>query len=318
MPTAVAREPDTQVPARPVPAPPARRRTADGRWGGVFLAPWLLGLVLLTLGPMAASVYFSFTDFGLLGSPHWVGGKNYAELLTDDPTYLQSIKVTLVYVGLSVPLKLAIALLVAMVLNTKLRGLSFYRAVFYLPSLLGASVAVAIMWRQLFTGDGVVNRFLAVLGIDAPSWVSNPDYSIYTLVALAAWQFGTPMLIFLAGLQQIPRTLLEAASVDGAGTVSRFFRVTLPLLTPILFFNLVMQVIGSFQAFSQAYVVGDGQGGPAESTLVYSLYLYKAAFVEFKMGYASAIAWVFLLGIAALTAVNFLFSRYWVFYDDEH
>jgi multiple sugar transport system permease protein len=251
----------------------------------------------------------------LLGSPHWVGGKNYAELLTDDPTYLQSIKVTLVYVGLSVPLKLAIALLVAMVLNTKLRGLSFYRAVFYLPSLLGASVAVAIMWRQLFTGDGVVNRFLAVLGIDAPSWVSNPDYSIYTLVALAAWQFGTPMLIFLAGLQQIPRTLLEAASVDGAGTVSRFFRVTLPLLTPILFFNLV---IGSFQAFSQAYVVGDGQGGPAESTLVYSLYLYKAAFVEFKMGYASAIAWVFLLGIAALTAVNFLFSRYWVFYDDEH
>jgi multiple sugar transport system permease protein len=183
--------------------------------------------------------------------------------------------------------------------------------------LLGGSVAIAIMWRQIFSLDGVVNQILGFLGISGPSWISNPDYALYTLVALAVWQFGAPMVIFLAGLKQIPQDLYDAASVDGAGVVSRFFRITIPLLTPIIFFNFVMQIIGSFQAFTSAYVVSGGEGGPADSTLFYTLYLYQEGFTNFQMGYASAMAWVLLLIIAVATGFAFYSARFWVHYGDS-
>jgi multiple sugar transport system permease protein len=282
----------------------------------VFLTPWLLGFFVLTLGPMVASLYLSLTDFELFTPPEWLGLDNYRRLFTADRRYLHALQVTFSFVFLSVPLKLAFALFIAMLLNRGLRGLGFYRSIYYLPSLLGGSVAIAIMWRQVFSKDGLVNQILAQFGIVGPSWISNPNYALYTLVALAVWQFGAPMVIFLAGLKQIPQDLYDAAAIDGAGALSKFFRVTVPLLTPIIFFNFLMQMIGSYQAFTSAYVVSGGSGGPADSTLFYTLYLYERGFTNFEMGYASAMAWILLAIIAVSTAVAFLSSKYWVHYAD--
>jgi multiple sugar transport system permease protein len=293
-----------------------RRATGENLWGYLFLSPWFLGLFLLTLGPMLATLYFSFTDYPLLAGPEWTGLDNYKRMFFDDPRYLQSLKVTFIYVFLSVPLELVFALLVAMVLNRGLQALSLYRAIYYLPSLLGGSVAIAIMWRQVFGGDGLVNQFLALFGLDGPSWVSTPEYALYTLVLLKIWQFGSPMVIFLAGLRQIPQQYYDAAAVDGAGRVTRFFRITIPLLTPIIFFNVVFQLIRAFQAFTPAFIVSGGTGGPVDSTLFYTLYLYQEAFAHFRMGYAAAMAWVLVAIVAAFTAANFLMSRYWVYYED--
>jgi len=293
-----------------------RRGLGRNAIGYLFLGPWLLGFLLLTLGPMLASLYLSFTDFDLFTPPTWLGLDNYARLLTSDRRYLHSLSVTVNFVLLSVPLKLAFALAVAMVLNRALRGIGLYRSIYYLPSLLGGSVAVAIMWRQIFSLDGVVNQVLGLVGMTGPSWISNPDYALYTLVALAVWQFGSPMVIFLAGLKQIPQDLYDAASVDGAGPVSRFVRITIPLLTPIIFFNFIMQMIGSFQAFTAAFIISGGDGGPADSTLFYTLYLYQEGFTNFQMGYASAMAWMLLLIIAAATGIAFYSARFWVHYGD--
>jgi len=283
----------------------------------LFLAPWFLGFFLLTLGPILASLYLSFTDFNLFQPPVWAGLDNYREMLFEDGRYYQALKVTFGYVILSVPLKLAFALAVALLLNRGLAGLGLYRAVYYLPSLLGGSVAIAIMWRQLFSYDGVVNQVLLQFGIDGPSWISNPDYALYTLVALAVWQFGSPMVIFLAGLKQIPQDLYDAASIDGGGKIRQFFLITVPMLTPIIFFNLVMQMIDAYQAFTPSFIISGGSGGPDDATLFYTLYLYEAGFTDFRMGYASAMAWILVGIIATSTAVAFISSRYWVFYGDE-
>jgi len=281
-----------------------------------FLAPWIVGMLGITLGPMLMSLYYSFTDYALLGDPRRVGWDNYARLVEDE-RFLASLRVTFAYVALSVPLELVFALLVAVVLNRGLRGLAAYRAVYYLPSLLGGSVAVAILWRQIFGRDGLVNEVLALVGIDGPGWVSTPEYSLLTLVVLRVWQFGAPMVIFLAGLRQIPDDVYEAATIDGANALQRFVRITLPLLSPIIFFNLVLQTIGAFQAFTPAFIVSGGTGGPSDSTLFYTLYLYQRAFGSFEMGYAAALAWVLLLIIGVLTGLNFLFRRYWVFSEEE-
>ncbi len=285
----------------------------------LFLSPWIIGFLMLTLGPILGSMYLSFTDYDLFTAPEWTGFSNYERLLGGDARYLQSLKVTFGYVLFSVPLKLGFALFLALILNRGLKGLGFYRSVFYLPSLLGGSVAVAIMWRQIFSYDGFINQFLwSAFEIDAPSWITNPDYALGTLVLLAGWQFGAPMVIFLAGLKQIPQDMYDAASIDGARPVQQFFYVTIPLLTPIIFFNFVMQVIGSFQAFTPSYIISDGSGGPADSTLFYTLYLYEQAFTDFRMGYASAMAWVLVLIISAATAVSFLSAKHWVHYSDEN
>lgn len=284
--------------------------------GYLFLTPWLVGFLCLTLGPALVSLYLSFTDFDLLQSPTFVGAANYVRMVTADPKFAAAMRVTFVYVVLSVPLKLAFALMVALALNRGVRGLTVYRAVFYLPSLLGASVAIAVLWRQLFAADGMVNSILSLFGIDGPSWISNPRYSLYTLVVLSVWQFGSPMIIFLAGLRQIPTDMYEAASLDGASPLRQFFKITLPLLSPVVFFNLVIQTIEAFKAFTPAFIVSGGTGGPINSTLFYTLYLYQEAFSYFRMGYASALAWVLVVIIAIFTAFAFLSTRYWVHYDE--
>jgi multiple sugar transport system permease protein len=272
------------------------------------------------LGPMAASLYLSLTNYNLLKSPlqyppEFVWFENYVTMLADEE-FWNSFWVTITYVVVSVPIQLAFALLLALLLDKGMRGLSVYRAVFYLPSLLGGSVAIAILWRQVFGKEGLVNMVLALFGIEGPGWISNPDYALWTIILLHIWTFGSPMVIFLAGLRQIPDMYYEAAVMDGASRLKQFRYITLPLLTPIIFFNLVLQIIFAFQTFTQAYVVSGGTGGPAGSTMFYTLFLYKVGFLQYDMGYASAMAWFLLLVIAGFTAVNFWFSKYWVFYDD--
>lgn len=285
--------------------------------GYLFLTPWLIGLFGLTLGPIIYSFYLSFTQFDLLTSPNWVGLQNYERILTNDPKFMASMRVTFLFVLFSVPLKLAFALGVAMLLNKGIAGLTFYRALFYLPSLLGASVAIAILWRTIFSADGLVNQALwTVFGINGPSWISNPDYALWTLVILGVWQFGSPMIIFLAGLRQIPQDMYEAASLDGASKWRQFWKITLPLLTPVVFFNVIIQTIEAFKSFTPAFIISGGQGGPINSTLFYTLYLYQEAFGFFRMGYASALAWILLAIISVFTAISFLSSKYWVHYDD--
>ncbi|UXN71238.1 sugar ABC transporter permease [Devosia neptuniae] len=284
--------------------------------GYLFLLPWFIGFFGLTIGPMITSFYLSFTNFDLLQAPQWVGANNYIRMFTADPKFSASMRVTLFFVVFSVPLKLAFALAVAMLLNRGIKGLPMYRALFYLPSLLGASVAIAILWRQIFAGDGLVNKLLAMFGIIGPSWISNPNYSLWTLIILSIWQFGSPMIIFLAGLRQIPQDMYEAASLDGASKWRQFVKITLPLLTPVVFFNAIIQTIEAFKSFTPAFIISGGTGNPINSTLFYTLYLYQEAFGFFRMGYASALAWVLLALVGLFTAFSFLTSKYWVHYDD--
>jgi multiple sugar transport system permease protein len=293
------------------------RRGKENLIAYLFLLPWLAGLFIFTLGPIIASAYLSFTDYDLLTPPEWNGLFNYTRLLTRDDRYATAIGVTARYVLISVPLQLLFALLVAAVLNRGLAALSFYRAIYYLPSLLGGSVAIAILWKQVFGIEGLFNQFLALFGVEGISWIGTPSTALNTLIVLRIWQFGSPMLIFLAGLKQIPRELYEAAEIDGANPIAKFFRITLPLLTPILFFNLIMQMISAFQAFTPAFIISGGGGGPVDSVLFYTLYLYQHGFSNFRMGYASAMAWILLLIIGVFTAIAFLSSRYWVYYEDE-
>ncbi len=278
-----------------------------------FLLPWLIGFFVLTLYPMMYSLYLSFTEFNILQPPKWVGLRNYFVMFVGndefprDERFLNSLFVTFRFVFISVPLKLVFALGVAMLMNRKLKLIPFYRTLYYIPTLLGGSVAIAVLWRRLFAGDGVLNLVLReVFNVaNPPAWISNPKYSLYTLMLLAVWQFGSPMIIFLAGLKQIPQEYYEASSIDGAGKTRQFFAITLPSLSPIIFFNLVMQMISAFQSFTQAFIVSGGQGGPLDSTMFYSLYLYLKGFGFSEMGYASAMAWILLVIIAILTALTF-------------
>ncbi|MFG2074448.1 carbohydrate ABC transporter permease [Nonomuraea maritima] len=296
--------------------PRASALHSQGLAAHIFLIPWWLGLLLVTAIPLFASLYLAFTDYNILSSPEFTGLENFRRMLGDE-YFWASVKVTLVYVFVSIPLQLAFALLLALILDRGLRGLAFYRSAFYLPSLLGTSVAIAILWRQIFGDEGLINQVLALFGVQAGSWLQNPATALSTLVVLNVWTFGSPMVIFLAGLRQIPEDLYEAARVDGATVVRQFTHITVPLLTPIIFFNLILQTIGAFQTFTQAHVVSGGTGGPANSTLFYTLYIYQQGFTNFDMGYASALAWVLMIAIAVVTAVHFLLSKYWVFYGDD-
>jgi len=296
----------------------ARKREAgrDNKSAYLFLAPWLIGLIVITLGPLIASLYLSFTKYSLIQAPQWIGFENYVRMFSD-PRLLKSLQVTFTYVIVGVPLQLIVALGIAVLLNEGMKGLAFYRSVYYLPSMLGSSVAIAVLWRQMFGVDGLVNQILRAFGIDAHvGWISDPSYALWSLILLHVWTFGSPMVIFLAGLRQIPDMYYEAASVDGATRWTKFRRITLPLLSPIIFFNLVLQVINAFQSFTQAFVVSNGTGGPSDSTLFYTLYLYQRGFGQFQLGYAAAMAWLLVIIIGALTAINFFLSKYWVFYEE--
>ncbi|WP_435251334.1 carbohydrate ABC transporter permease [Streptomyces tendae] len=301
------------------PRPPAgRRRRREQQWPAyVFLTPWMIGAAVLTLVPMAVSLWLSFTDYNLFDPPHWVGLRNYKEMLTEDPRYWRSVGTTLLYVVVAVPLKLGLALCAAMLLKSLGRGRAFYRSAFYAPSLLGASMSIALVWRALFNDGGTVTEVLGSLGIHTGSWVGDPDLAVYVVVLLTVWQFGAPMVIFLAGLQQISPELYEAAALDGAGRWRQFVSVTVPMLSPVVFFNLVLEMIQSFQVFTPAFAVSGGEGGPADSTLFYTLYLYERGFTASHMGYAAAMAWLLLIAIGVITLILFRTSRSWVFYADE-
>jgi multiple sugar transport system permease protein len=304
-----------EVPRPPTAARKRRRRRPEGA-AYVFLLPWILGAAVLTVGPMAASLYLSLTDYDLFNAPTWVALDNYQRLF-EDPRYLQAVRVTLAYVVLAVPLKLGLALAVALLLNRKHRGKGLYRSAFYAPSLLGASVSIALVWRAMFDDGGALDRFLGVFGVQSEGWVTNPSTSLYVLVALAVWQFGAPMVIFLAGLKQIPGELYEAAALDGAKRIRTFISITVPMLSPVIFFNLVLETIHAFQAFTGAFVVSGGRGGPSDSTLFYTLYLYERGFSDFQMGYASAMAWTLLAAVAVITVLLFRSQRSWVHYTGE-
>lgn len=298
-----------------VPGPGKRRRKMDdSRSAFLFLLPWIIGM-LFTVVPFGVSLWLAFTDYSLLQAPKFVGIENFTRLF-QDPKIAKATTVTLSYTLFAVPIGMAAALGVALLLNRGVRGLPIYRSVFYLPSLIGGSVAVVMLWRALFGYDGVVNKLLGVFGIQGPGWVTDPNWALVTLVTLSIWGFGGAMVIFLAGLRQIPRSYYEAAAIDGATPREQFRSITLPLLSPVIFFNLVLGLIGSLQVFTQGYVFSGGSGGPADSTLFYNLYLYQQGFQRFDMGYASAMAWVMFVVIAIFTAINFLVSKYWVFYDD--
>ncbi|WP_017472466.1 carbohydrate ABC transporter permease [Amphibacillus jilinensis] len=292
----------------------SNRDKSDHLAGFLSISPWLIGFILLILGPMLASLYLSFTDYNLLSSPSWVGLANYRNLFSD-ARFLKSLEVTFTFVFVSVPLKLIFALALAMLFNTGRKGSSFFSAVYYIPSIIGGSVAIAVVWKQLFGRQGAVTQILSLLNITDANLIGNPDTALSVLILLVIWQFGSPMIIFLAGLRQIPTELYEAASVDGASKWRQFFNITLPMLTPVIFFNLVMQTIQGFMTFTQAYLITGG--GPLDETLFYAVYLYETAFEYLRMGYASAMAWVLLIIIAVITLVFFLTSKYWVFYQSE-
>ncbi|MFC0533530.1 carbohydrate ABC transporter permease [Phytohabitans kaempferiae] len=313
------------VRAKRAPGIPAKRRgsrrgrRSEAAAGYVFLSPWLIGLMAITAVPMLLSLYISFTNYDIL-SPlsevEWVGLDNYKRMFTNDPSYWRSVTVTVSFALIAVPLKLAAALGVALLLNRAWRGVGLFRGLFYLPSLIGGSVALAIVWVNMFNREGAFNGFLSFFGIEGKPWVNDPTWALETLMVLAIWQFGAPMVIFLAGLKQVPTELYEAASVDGAGRLRQFLSVTLPMLSPVIFFNLVLETINGFQGFTAAFVLSNGTGGPVDSTLMYTLNLYIKGFTDYEMGYASAMAWVFLLAIGIITAVFFSTGRFWVHYSD--
>lgn len=297
----------------PVPSIQCHRAKRDYR-GLLFISPWLIGFLLLQLYPFISSLIYSFTNYNIMGTPKFVGMRNYVRLFTLDPDFLKSLGVTFEYALIAVPSKLIFALLVAMILNTKIKGISFFRTMYYVPSILGGSVAVSSLWKLMFMNDGIINGILAKLGIPAVSWLGTPFTAMTTISLLQVWQFGSSMVLFLAALKQIPQDLYEAASIDGASPVQRFFSITLPMISSIVFFNLIMQTINALQNFTSAFVIT--AGGPLKSTYLIGMKLYTEAFSNFKMGYASAISWILFLIILVFTLTVFKSSDAWVYYED--
>ncbi len=315
--------PTSAKPSQPRPGGKGIRRGSkqaarETRAGYGFLLPWLIGFFGLTVGPMAFSLYLAFTRYNLFTDPQWIGFDNFTRMFTQDPQFLQSVQVTLIYVLVGTPIKLAAALGVAMLLNAVTRGSGFFRSAFYAPSLIGASVSVAIVWRAMFNTDGPVDTGLSSVGIDIGGWVGNVDLVLPMMILLAVWQFGAPMVIFLAGLKQVPRELYEAAEMDGAGKFRQFRSVTMPMLSSVIFFNLLLETINAFQVFASAYIISNGSGGPAGQTNFYTLYLYGRAFRDGQMGYASAMAWVLLLVVAVIAFILFKTSKSWVHYAGDN
>jgi multiple sugar transport system permease protein len=291
---------------------PAVREAIEGYIG---ISPWLIGFLVFLAGPMLASIVLSFTDWRITIAPQWVGLENYIEIFTDDRDFYQALKVTFIYMILAVPMNLIGGFALSLLLNHKLRGMGFFRTTFYLPVVL-SGVAVSLMWMWLLQPEyGIVNTLLAVIGIQGPGWFFDPDWALFSIVLMNLWRVGGSAIIYLAGLQNIPPHLYEAAEIDGAGTWAKLWYVTIPMLTPTLFFQLVIEMIDAFQVFTAAYVITDG--GPLRSTLFYLLYMYRTAFVDFDMGYASALAWILGIIILILTALIFKSSPMWVYYEAE-
>lgn len=289
-----------------------QRLNSDSVAGVICTLPFTIGFFVFLIVPMIISLYYSFCDYNILSPPTWSGLDNYIKIFTDDAKFLKSVAVTFYFAFVSVPLRLIFALIVAMMLVKTTKLTPFFRAAYYLPSIIGGSVAVSILWKRMFAMDGVINNMLGIFGLNHSfSWLGNTKTAIWTLIILAVWQFGSSMLIFLASLKQIPASFYEAAEVDGANKWRQFWKITLPLLTPTIFFNLVMQTISGFLAFTQCYIIT--QGKPMNSTLFYTVYMYQQSFEFYNTGYASALAWVMLIIIGVFTWLLFATKRFWVY-----
>jgi len=297
-----------------------RRKLKENLVAHLVISPWLIGFFGLTLGPIIMSLYFSFTTYNIISAPRWIGWENYVTALTSDPRFWNSVQRTFMFVFISVPLRLAIALMLAQIFRVRRKGTALFTTVYYIPSIIGGSVAIAVVWRQLFGRTGAINALLSLFNFPGMfdgtySWLASPQMAIWTLIILSLWQFGSPMIIFLAGLRQIPAELYEAAEIDGASKRRKFISITLPLLSPVIFFNLVMQLIGGFMVFNSGFLIT--RGGPIGSTTFYSIYLYEMAFEVFRMGYASAIAWILLIIIGTMTGLVFWSQKHWVHYTGD-
>ena len=290
----------------------------ESRLAYMFISPWIIGFIFLTLGPMLISLYLSFTNFTLSSGsalPEFNNGANYIKLLTQDPKFWHSLKVTLAYAVVAVPLQLFFGFMVAFLLNLKVRGLPFWRTVYYLPSVTPA-VAGAVLWGIIFNPTfGLMNWFLSLVGIKGPGWLASQQWALPALIIMRLWGVGGGMVIYLAGLQGIPTTLYEAAEIDGANSLQKLTRITIPLMTPVIFYNLIIGIIGTFQFFTSVYVLT--RGGPADATLFYNLYLYNTAFRYMNMGYASALGWVLFFIVLLITLLAFKSSAFWVYYEGE-
>jgi len=306
-----------RAPSQVATASARRRAWRRNLTGYLFIAPWLFGFFAFTFIPISASAALAFTNFNVL-SPNlsFVGLQNFATMLGDQ-RFWRAVRATFFFAFTAVPLKLAFALALAMLLNSARRGVYAYRAAYYAPSIVGASVAVAVVWREMFGKQGPLNGMLASVGLPTSAWLGDPATAPWSVILLSVWEFGSPMLIFLAGLRQIPTEFYEAAAIDGAGAFRRFLNITIPLLTPLIFFNLVLQMIFGFTVFTSAFVISGGTGAPLDSVLLYSLYLYQKGFKDFQMGYAASMAWALLLVVAVCTALIFRSSRYWVHYETD-
>ena len=292
-----------------------KMKSRENLIGYLFASPWLLGFFIFTLYPMCSSLYYSFTNYNTLKTPTWIGIRNYIVMFTSDPLFWKSIWNTFYYAGLSVPLGIVMGVLIAILLNQKVKGMRFFRTIFYLPTVV-SSVAVSLLWMWILEPNfGLLNTFLGHLGIIGPGWLTDPAWSKNSLILMSLWSVGGGMLIYLAALQDVPKSLYEAATIDGAGTLKKFFKITLPMITPTLFYNLITGVIGGLQVFSQAFIMTNG--GPSYSTYFYGYHLYNKAFSEYQMGYASALAWVLLVMTLLLSLIIFRTSNKWVYYEGK-
>lgn len=291
-----------------------RRRFIKRNIGFAFVIPWLIGFLIFKLYPFIASLVYSFYDYNLFQSAIFAGWDNYKEILSD-PLIVKAFVQTFKYAFITVPLELIFALFIAYILNREIKGLNLFRTIYYIPSILGGSVSIAVLWKFLFKTEGLVNIILGTFGIPAFNWLGNPDGAFMVIVLLKIWQFGSPMVIFLAALKGVPSDLYEAAAIDGAGKWRQFFSITVPLITPVIFYNFVTQLCHKFQEFNGPFIVT--QGGPLRATTLVSLLVYNDAFRRYEMGSASAIAWLLFLIIMTFTAIAFLSQKYWVYYADE-
>lgn len=283
--------------------------------GLLFIAPWIIGFLVLQLYPFITSLVYSFAEYNIMSSPKFIGIQNYVQLLTKDREFWNSLRVTVVYTLFTVPGKLVVALLVAVLMNKNMRGVNAIRTIYYLPSLFGGSIAVSILWKLMFQNTGIINQIIGVVGIKPVKWLGNPKTAMPVIIMQNLWQFGSAFVMFLAALKNVPSELYEAAEIDGAGRVTQFFRITLPQISSIIFFNIIMQTITALQSFTGPMVITNG--GPLKATYVLGLKLYTEAFSYYKMGYACAISWVIFILIMAVTGVLFRFSSMVVYYEDK-
>lgn len=301
-------------------APAAGRKTALKKFyknnrGLLFVLPWLIGFLIFKCYPFLSSLYYSLLDYNLFkGSAPFIGLDNYRKIL-ETKRYVTAFKVTFKYAFITVPLKLVFSLFIAYILNFKIKGVKLFRTIYYIPSILGSSVAIAVVWKFVFQSEGLINRILMGFGLEAVNWLGSAKYSIWVICLLHVWQFGSAMVIFLAALKGVPQDLYEAAQIDGAGKWTQFFKVTIPLITPVIFYNAVTQICTAFQEFNSAYLIT--KGGPLNSTTLISLLIYQSAFKSYDMGLASAMAWILFIIVAIFTAIAFLSQKYWVYYSDD-